>query len=385
MYVVNKATESPFNNFSHLQVVFAQSFKSNVELCKFHGSAVGCKYGHKCLYSHKNPHSIRICPQYQKHGKCPHGNKCAMRHLLPSKPVFFIDPDNITYDSSLVFILEKDIESKSVIIELFDYTKYINYYDQAIRYKQLFGSSFTILSDTELNTMNNKYIFLISHWFREAMGSEHMIWPNQLSHFMLKTYFQCFLPTQVPITAITNTNNSNGGAPNVNNICTVIHLEPVHKYYICMKTIDESGFVSSAYSDIASFETKPFEISEPIIFLYCKAFEAFISLTEKSYANRIKLWHSTTNKECGKQEVDIIVRRIVFRFLSLFCERLEKSRIGMTIPSIYNQKIAENVLIRIKELLPEKQSCVISKVYFEQHIVSLLRKVSLRQVFCKAF
>ena len=48
-------------------------------LCRFHGSAVGCKYGERCKYSHGHPQSIPICKHYQN-GRCSFGLKCKYRH-----------------------------------------------------------------------------------------------------------------------------------------------------------------------------------------------------------------------------------------------------------------------------------------------------------------
>ena len=126
------------------QIIFAHHFlkRSKNDLCKLHGSAIGCKYDNNCLYSHCYPHSVKICYQYSNTGKCINGNNCKYRHSLPYSPIFFIDDDHIKYDSAMLYILEKDIESRYVIIYLFDYTKYINYYDSNKHYQSLFESSF---------------------------------------------------------------------------------------------------------------------------------------------------------------------------------------------------------------------------------------------------
>ena len=54
-------------------------------LCKFHGSAIGCKRSDQCRFSHSNPESVRICKYYQT-GNCQFGSKCRYRHLQSQLP-----------------------------------------------------------------------------------------------------------------------------------------------------------------------------------------------------------------------------------------------------------------------------------------------------------
>mmetsp|Transcript_4556 Transcript_4556/g.3995 ORF Transcript_4556/g.3995 Transcript_4556/m.3995 type:complete len:299 (-) Transcript_4556:858-1754(-) len=54
--------------------------------CKFYGSAIGCKWGDSCRFSHANPESVRVCKYYQS-GNCIHGSRCRYRHFQSQLPI----------------------------------------------------------------------------------------------------------------------------------------------------------------------------------------------------------------------------------------------------------------------------------------------------------
>ena len=55
------------------------------EICRFHGSRAGCKYGVRCRYDHSNPEYVPLC---QLKGQCLFGKQCMFRHpsLLDQAP-----------------------------------------------------------------------------------------------------------------------------------------------------------------------------------------------------------------------------------------------------------------------------------------------------------
>eukprot|EP01084_Bolivina_argentea_P200415 342717_1 len=373
-------TDSYTNN-----IIFAHDFgiQHKSDLCKWYGSAIGCKYNNKCLYSHSNPHSIAICKQYETHGYCVSGNQCKYRHSLPIKPIFFIDNDHIKYDSCLLYILEKDYESDCILIQLFDYTKYINYYDQPKIYNKLFSSN-AILSQKQLKTYNNKYIYIIAYLFRQITANS-IIWPDYLSHFMIRNHFTNYKQTNI---SISNDTNDTNGSDNNNNICTVIHLEPQHIYYISMRTTDKNGYLLSEYADYQSFKTKTFKLTEVIITIYCKAFESFINMTQQS-SNRLKLWNIIVHKKSEEVEIDILIQEMICSWLCLFNKKLNKNRTGINIPTTCYNQIAKHVTSQVKQLLlsceETNQGRVMTKMYFEKHISELLKKLCMRQILIDAF
>lgn len=59
----------------------SQSRNKMNNLCKFHGSAIGCTRK-KCPFDHSNPNSIPLC-RYKGDGKqCKRGKKCRFRHKV---------------------------------------------------------------------------------------------------------------------------------------------------------------------------------------------------------------------------------------------------------------------------------------------------------------
>ena len=54
--------------------------RSDSSLCQYHGSAIGCKYGNFCRYSHKRPESIPLCKYYPSANGCKYGPNCRYRH-----------------------------------------------------------------------------------------------------------------------------------------------------------------------------------------------------------------------------------------------------------------------------------------------------------------
>ena len=277
----------------------------------------------------------------------------------------------------MIYILEKDIESKHVIIDLFDYTKYIKYYDDNKIYKQLFSVSNIILSPKQLNKMNNKYIYIISYWFREN-SDIYNIWPSHLTHFILRNYFSDFKQTKVTITRLSPDGEENCSS----HICTVINLQPKHKYYICMKTSDKNGFISSKYSDLQTFDTNSFILTQEIIDLYCKSYESFKEMTQKSVENRQKLWDIIVKKI--KCDTELVITEMICSWLMLFCKKLHKNRTGINIPTESYPKVAKQMVIKVKELLPSDQCKIMTKLYFEQHIAGLLQKISIKQILLDA-
>ena len=51
-------------------------------ICRNYGSARGCRYAHKCYYSHDHPESVKICKFILKNKRCKSGNNCQYRHEL---------------------------------------------------------------------------------------------------------------------------------------------------------------------------------------------------------------------------------------------------------------------------------------------------------------
>ena len=73
--------------------------------CQYYGSAMGCRYGNRCRYSHTNPNSIKLCRFYNSSNGCRYGNKCYYRHQT--------DIDN----AELVILLSKQRALMNMINE----------------------------------------------------------------------------------------------------------------------------------------------------------------------------------------------------------------------------------------------------------------------------
>lgn len=56
------------------------------DLCKWYGSASGCKWGSGCYMSHENPNSVEMCPQVDKPWGCQWGDECWYRHEIFAHP-----------------------------------------------------------------------------------------------------------------------------------------------------------------------------------------------------------------------------------------------------------------------------------------------------------
>ena len=72
------STPGPFNR-NPLNIITPWN-QIRRQLCKFHGSARGCRYGNKCTDSHQNPNSIAICRHHFRKYGCGFGAYCRHRH-----------------------------------------------------------------------------------------------------------------------------------------------------------------------------------------------------------------------------------------------------------------------------------------------------------------
>eukprot|EP00483_Globobulimina_turgida_P010155 UN10174 len=52
----------------------------DVVICKAFGSAIGCRFGNKCRFSHNNPNSVPLCKYYTSSHGCYARNTCHWRH-----------------------------------------------------------------------------------------------------------------------------------------------------------------------------------------------------------------------------------------------------------------------------------------------------------------
>lgn len=67
--------EQPYEEYDYYDEYYPPA-----QTCKFYGSAVGCRNGDTCYYSHDNPESIQPCVEFQTQGSCKFEGKCHRRH-----------------------------------------------------------------------------------------------------------------------------------------------------------------------------------------------------------------------------------------------------------------------------------------------------------------
>ena len=76
---------------------------------------------------------------------------------------------------------------------------------------------------------------------------------------------------------------------------------------------------------------------------------------------------------------------MIISWLCMFCKKKNKNRTGINIPTSYYNYIAKQIIIQIKQMLPQHQTNLITKLYFQQNITNLLKKLSMEQVLRSVF
>ena len=107
-------------------------------------------------------------------------------------------------------------------------------------------------------------------------------------------------------------------------------------------------------------------------------------MAQESAQNRLKLWDKISVKK-QKYETEIVIEEMICSWLCLFFKKLDKNRTGISIPSNCYHRVAQQVVIKMKEVLPADKCKIMTKQYFVQNIVKLLQNVSMKEVLLDAF
>ena len=256
-----------------------------------------------------------------------------------------------------MYILDSDADSTSVSIQLFDRTAYALYYAHPHTLRLFAKANTVLLPRKALAMLNNKVMYVVSWLFRRCRLDAQLAWPAHLTLLIIRRHLSDFVSTRVPLEG---------------NMCSVVKLEPRHAYCICMRTT--RAHLSSPASDVHSFETPPFALTQRMLDMYCSAFAAFVRMMDESAANRGKLWSIVASATSVEYAVDELVVEMMCSFLCLYAKKLNCNRAGVSIPVKRYGCIAKQAVIETKKVLPPD----------EQHIAGLLGQLSMQQILLDA-